>query len=367
MGRREFLAALAALQGDRPSPGLVYVGALPSQVLVFDEDQEKVVDRIPLHTGVPRRLRLSYDKKKFYVTTPLKNGIEVVDLASRKVVNHFVLNEADRRVQLAGFAPDPRDQILYGEIRVAIKRLDRFEIEKPKLAVIDLAQQKIVRTADVPLIDGRPAPLGGFRVSPDGKYLYSFARDVRIFDTADFKLVETIEVSKPLYPGMARLGFGPQDDPDEEPEAVTGVFNSTDPVVRRTVFGIARFDLNRRTFEFTPVGPAAGGMMGLRLAPDRKTGYTVAFQGDIGNRRCEFWVFDMATRKVVRRVEFDGPVNFNFTLSGDGKRIYLGGTAPVLEIYDAATLGRRRSVDMNADMTGGLLVGPRRALAEPRP
>jgi hypothetical protein len=35
-------------------------------------------------------------------------------------------------------------------VNVRTKLVDRFEIELPKLAVIDVAQQKIVRTAEFP-------------------------------------------------------------------------------------------------------------------------------------------------------------------------------------------------------------------------
>ena len=56
---------------------------------------------------------------------------------------------------------------------------------------------------------------------------------------------------------------------------LVSVFNSQDPVVRRNIFGIARFDLTKRTFEFTPVGPSTTGMMGLHVTPDRKKTYCI--------------------------------------------------------------------------------------------
>lgn len=362
MRRRTFLqvAAAGVARAATGGPPLLYMGALPNQVLIFDEDQEKIVDKIQIHTGAPRRLQYSYDRKRIYISTPLKTGIEVFDLATRKMVNHFVLSEGNRRVQLFGFTPDPEDRLLYGSARVAIKQADRFELEKIKLVVIDLAQQKIVRSVEMPMADGRPAAQGEYRLSPDGKHLYSFGDTVRIFDTADFKQVDTIELSRPLFPGMERVNMQLRDDPNESRSTVTGIFNSTDPVVHRSIFGIARFDLAKRTFDFTPVGPAsAAGIMGLRLAPDGKTGYSVIFQGDVGNRRCEFWVLDMGTRKVTSRVEFDGPVNFNYTVSGSGKQIYVHGSSPFIEVYDIATLKRRKVIDTAADLMGGILVAPR--------
>lgn len=100
-------------------------------------------------------------------------------------------------------------------------------------------------------------------------------------------------------------------------------------------------------------------MTGLQVTPDGKTGYAVAFQGEGGNRRTEWWVFDMPVRKVTRRLEFDGPINFGFRLTGNGKSIYVHGSAPVLEIWDAATLKPRKAIDVNADMTTPPLVVPK--------
>jgi hypothetical protein len=67
----------------------------------------------------------------------------------------------------------------------------------------------------------------------------------------------------------------------------------------------------------------------------------------------------MATRKVVKRVEYDGPPQ-GFTLSGNGRQIYLHSSAPVIEVYDADTLRPKTAIEIGADMTAGPLLVPRR-------
>src|ERR1043165_6737442 len=77
--------------------------------------------------------------------------------------------------------------------------------------------------------------------------------------------------------------------------------------VRSSDCGIASLNLNTRQLDFTPIGPAVG-MTGLQLTPDRKTGYTVAFTGTGAggvSQRTEFWVFDIPSRKLLRKQEFD--------------------------------------------------------------
>ena len=351
-----FLAPSSSAQKEG---GMLYVGTWPRQVLVIDEAAGKVVDQIQLNTGTPQSLTLSYDKKKIYATT-WNNGVEVIDLATRKVVNHFVLNEGERNVRMRGFAPDPNDQLLYATINTAVKKIDRFEIEKPKFAVIDLAQKKITKTYDFPKEHDTPFGfMAGYRVSPDGKLLYVFKEDVLIFDLKDFKQVDKIELSKPQHPGSFPIRIGAGDDPNDEAGVVTSVFNTTDPVVRRRIFGIATLDLASRNLDFTPVGPAVTGMTGLRLTPDRKTGYTVAYLGGAPNeptRRTEFWVFDIPTRKLTRKHEFESRSRFNFAVSSDGKQLYIYGAGPTIEVYDAETFKLQRVMTFEGDTTTGMLV-----------
>jgi hypothetical protein len=78
-----FLATAAACAAQ----GLLFVGTWPKQVQVIDEAKQKVIDHIELKTGTPRSLSLSEDRKTLYVTTTDHNGIEVVDVATRKVTN----------------------------------------------------------------------------------------------------------------------------------------------------------------------------------------------------------------------------------------------------------------------------------------
>jgi hypothetical protein len=371
MRRRAFLSALAAGLAHTgppaalPAPArlgrLLCVGALQNRILVLDEEQEKVVGAITLATSVPRSLLLSNDKQKIFVLTVGRSGIEVVDVAARKVTNHFVLDEPSRRFWFRGFAADPQDRLLYTVMTARNKQIDRFEIDKPKFAVIDLARQKIIKAVDYPRQESSAFLAGSLRVSPDGRFLYHFRENLLIFDTGDFKLVEKIELSKPpspQYPGMESINLGPGDDPNDEPGIVTAIFNSTDPVVHRKIFGIARIDLARRTVDYSPVGPSTTSMYPLRLTPDRKKGYTVASYDSLGNRRSEFWVFDMATKKIVTAAEFPAPTSFRFTLSPSGKTVYIYGSSPFMDVYDAATLKLRNRLDLNADLTTMLLPVP---------
>src|SRR5580700_4310446 len=130
--------------------GTLFCGAYPDWVLVIDESQGKVTDRIHMVTGLPRSLRLSPDRKTIYVSTNDHNGFEVIDVATHKVTNQFVLDDPTHRYRVNGGAPDPAGKLLYASTTEIVKEVDRYTIGKPKYTIIDMAQQKIVKTVDEP-------------------------------------------------------------------------------------------------------------------------------------------------------------------------------------------------------------------------
>src|SRR5207244_5423757 len=149
MRRRDFLATaaagLAAPATAAPDGTLLYVAALPNRLLVLDEADEKIIERVQLQTGVGRGLVLSGDRKKIYINTWPRTGIEVVDRATNKTVTSFKLDDETRRFWIRSFAVDPQDRFLYTIASVRTRQIDRFEIEMPKFLVVDLVQQKVVR------------------------------------------------------------------------------------------------------------------------------------------------------------------------------------------------------------------------------
>ena len=83
-----------------------------------------------------------------------------------------------------------------------------------------------------------------------------------------------------------------------------------------------------------------------------------ALTGDPGNRRCEFWAFDIPSRKLIRSREFDGRTRFSFGLCADGTKLLIYGAGYQITVYDAATFQQRSDVDVPGDMTTNLVVLP---------
>jgi DNA-binding beta-propeller fold protein YncE len=352
------LAASAACAGN------VFLPAYPAGVVIFDESKGVVTDKIPMSTGIPMSIRMSQDRKKIYVTTVDHNGIEVIDPATRKVINHFILNTPTKQYRFSGGVADPTDKFFYTISTEIEKDVDHYSVGKPKYTVIDLTTQKIAKTFDMlpqdEKVNGGPGfGRGNLEISPDGKYIYQFRDSIIVMKTDDFSVVERIELAKPDLPGLEGMRFGPDLDSISENGQHISVFNAEDPYVHNKVFGIGRFDLSNRNIRFDPIGPAPQAMSGLQISGDKKSGYVAVTNLTQGNKRCEFWSFDLATLKLRQTQEFACRARFTFGISGDGKKLYIYGAGYEIDQYDAASLKFEKTFNLNSDITyGGMVIVP---------
>ncbi|HVQ13970.1 MAG TPA: hypothetical protein VMS40_10275, partial [Vicinamibacterales bacterium] len=336
--------------------GTLYIGGWPNKIFIVDEATEKVSGTIDTATGAPTRMTLSKDRKKFYVVNALADQVEILDVATRKSLDHFTLSEARKKVRIRSMIPDPLDRFVIMMVKTAEKKIDRFEISPPSLVVYDLKQHKITRT--IPWPNNEEREFVNIMMSPDGKLLYFFADDVLIYETADFKQVDTWELSRPIEEGFGRFDFGPRDTTYEEPGFYSGIFTVRDPVLNRDIMGVARVNLLAKSFDFWPVGPAMALPIGARpvgfsLAPDRKRAYGLL--QEIG--RYQFWTFELEKHNVVK-TDFEGRPRMAVRPSTNGKVLYIYQAGATIDLYDASNYKYMRTITLDADETTDLIVVP---------
>jgi DNA-binding beta-propeller fold protein YncE len=343
--------------------GLMYVGTLDHKLLIINEQSGDIVGEIPLG-GVPRTTVLSADKTKLHVVTT-QMQVETVDLAARQVISSFPLSDGKSNPRMtrgaggrgfSGIAVDPAGRYLYATISLAIKELDQFRIDPPQFVQIDLQEKKISKS--IPFPKGYDQGFGfaaTYKISPDGKLLYVFDDDIVVFELATLKEVERIALSQPEYPGASPYRLAANDDPNDAPDKVTTVFTSVDPIVHRETLGLGIIDLNTRKVDFRPLGPAFP-MIGFLLTPDRKLGYSLMINHTLGNRDAEWWVWDVPTHTVIKRVSVPSRATFRFGMSSDGKKLYLYGAGSTIEFFDADTLQSTKLLYLNKDTTTNLIV-----------
>lgn len=352
-----FASLLVAQEAGRS----MYVGTLDRKLLIVDPVKEGVVGEIPLG-GIPRTTVLSADQTKLHIVTT-KMDVETVDLAARKVVSSFSLSDGKSNPRMvrsggrgfSGIAADPGGRYLYATMKVAIKEVDHYRLEPPQFIVIDLQEKKIAKS--LPFPKGYDQGFGfaaTYKVSPDGKLLYVFDRDIVVFDLSDLHQVDRIELSKPPHPGASPYRLAANDDPNDDPRIVTSVFTSVDPIVHKETLGLARLDLITRKVEYTPIGPALP-MVGFALSPDRNRGYSMMSTNAGANRRTEWWVWDIEKHAVIRRAELPARPNFRFGLSSDGKKLMVYGSGSTIEFFDVNTLQSTKILYLEKDTTTNVI------------
>jgi DNA-binding beta-propeller fold protein YncE len=354
-------AGSAFSQKPESLKGLMYVGTLDKKLLVINETNGDVIGEIPLG-GIPRTTVLSADKTKLHlVTTQLQ--FETVDLAARQVVSSFPLSDGKSVPRMiraggrnfSGLAVDPGGRYVYTTMKVTVKEIDQYRNDPPTFVKIDLQDKKIVQSMPFPKgYDDGFGFAASYKISPDGKLLYVFDDDVVVFDLSDLHEVDRIELAKPEFPGASPYRLAANDDPNDAPGMVTNVFTSVDPAVHKESIGLATLDLATKKVDYTPLGPAFP-MVGFTLSPDRKLGYSLMVYNTGANRVTEWWVWDIAAHKVVKREFLPARVNFRFSITSDGSKLLVYGGGSTIEFYDTKTLKSTKLLYLNKDTTTNLI------------
>lgn len=342
--------------------GLMYVGTLDKKLLVINEANGDVAGEIQLG-GIPRTTVLSADKTKLHIITT-EMQLETIDLTGRSVVSTFPLSDGKSIPRMirgaggrnfSGIAVDPGGRYLYTTLKVSVKEIDQYRNDPPVFVKIDLQDKKIVQSMPFPkAYDQGFGFAATYKISPDGKLLYVFDDDIAVLDLSDLHQVDRIELAKPEYPGASPYRLAASDDPHDAPGIVTNVFTSVDPVVHKESLGIAVLDLSTRKVEYTPIGPAFP-MVGFALSPDRKLGYSMMVYSVGANRTTEWWLWDIATRKVIKKEPLPARPNFRFGMSSDGAMLYVYGSGSTIEFFDAKTLKSTKMLYLNKDTTTNLV------------
>jgi hypothetical protein len=359
------LAAGGSVSGQRTTAppvtggnGTLYIGGYPNQIWIIDEATEKVVGTIPTKTGIPRRLTLSRDLKRFYNIDATNEFVEILDIASKTTIDSFKLTDGNRRVRIASLEPDPQQKYLMMITRAATKLRDRVDIGPSQLQQYDLTTHTIKRT--VPWPDGEERDQANFVFSPDGKLLYVLGNEILIFETENFAPVDRWDLSN-VEEGLGQVsasfgGFGGLDTVNDEPGFLTTTLTVEDPVQHRRMMGVGRIDLVKKDLDFYTIGPAGG--VNFVLAPDRKRGY--GLESAIGHY--QFWTFDLDQRRVISRAEFDGRPRMSLKTSTNGRILYIYNAGNTIDYYDAATYKYLRTLTLDGDVTTGFYVVPRQPI-----
>lgn len=351
------VATATALRAQGAAGGTAFVGTYSGRILVLDEATLSVQQEIPLSIGIPLGITTSFDRRTLYVVDARFEHVEIIDVATRRPRGTFTLSKDSVTVRMNGLNVDPRERFAVLLVKIYTKRADRYDISRPTLLKYDLATRQVTDT--IPWPKGEERDFAQILFSPAGDLMYFFtADDVLVYDATTLKEVDRWELGRTLFEeGMGRLGFGFPADLYEEPGFYTGLFRSTDAVNRRTMMGVARVDLAKRTVDYYQLGPSQP--VGFRLLPGKQR--AVGIRSEVGNY--QFWTFDLQNRRVASRTEFKGRPRMGLTVGSGGNVLYIHTAGHTIDVYDANTFQLLRTVELPADMTTFVLIPP----GTPRP
>ena len=337
-------------QGSAQQTATWYIPTYSYDILVWDEATERTLDRIRVENFIPNEMLLNEARTRLYVQDATAQHIEVVDLATRRVVDSFTLNEGNTTVRIDGLAVSPAEDQALLVVKRYTRGRDRYTVEGPFLLEYDLRAKQVTDTLEWP--DGRQRDRGGnFRWAPDGRTLYFFGDDVLALDPETYEEIDRWAISEPLEPGLGRPNVSLQPNTYDEPGVATGLFRMTEPLNNRSLLGIAEVRLEEREVDFYTLG-ATEPVRNFTLAPGGQRAY--ALYSEVGHY--EFWEFDLAGRRLARRQPFEGRPRMGLQASADGQKLYVYVAGNTIDVYDARTLEKLRTVEFDQDMTLGNVV-----------
>jgi YVTN family beta-propeller protein len=172
-----------------PDGKRVYLAPMgaPKKVSVLDVATNKIVGEIPF-SNVVRPIALTKDEKHLYAEVDGLVGIEVADIASRKMVHRIEAELTDEQKKVAsrshGLAVRP-DQ----------KEVWECDVEHHEVHVYDVTGAKPKQVATIPMGE----KVYWLTWSPDGKRAYVAVRgnnEVAVVDTESKKVLERIPAGK---------------------------------------------------------------------------------------------------------------------------------------------------------------------------
>ncbi len=322
----------------------IYTAGYDEAIHIIDEATMAVVGKIQATAGIPRGMRLSHDRKRFYTISADFENIEIFDIEARLSIGVHTFSGDNAKVRIWSVAIHPGERYAMVLTSTDTKLVDRWEISEPVIRQYDLETREFVR--QFPWPEGEVRERANMMFSPDGSLMYFLADDLLVYDFETFEEIDKWEISTPFETGMARLNFGFNQSLYDEPGFYTGLFRTTDPVNGRRMMGVARINLPEKSVDFYTLGPSIG--VGFALAPDRTKAYGLRSQ--IGDY--EIWTFDLENRRVSSRRSFPGRSRLSLTPSSNGELLYIHGAGNTIDVYDAETFDFVRAVALDADMTG---------------
>jgi DNA-binding beta-propeller fold protein YncE len=310
---------------------LMVMGIHPGGIVVLDAARDEVVTEIPLRGRAPKEIEFSRDGKRLYVTTQGRRSIEVVDLASRRVQEVIDLAPSGYKLVIYGIALSQDGGTLFAQVKPVQLLPDEFKVESPQIWAYDLTAHKSRKVAEVPEGVAAIIALG------DGKRLIGWGRDLYFIDIASGRTLDTV----PLF--SSSTGHPPLDSlPLFTQYERSGIFSipyyTSNPASSAVAMGLVNIDVQTGNVDFVDLGPAVP-LFSAVVSPDRKHAFAVMNH---------LIAVDLEQRRVTKVIDLDR-TKYVVNISQDGKKLYVSGAGPFMDVYDTQSLKLIKKLELSGD------------------
>ena len=298
-----------------------YIGH--GMIQVVDGHTDAIVADITID-GWLRETDFSADNKFLYVTAK-RHLIHKIDLAENRVVSTIDVGDKDWDRFIYGFdlAPDGKSAF----VNLLSRKTHKGEVivAAPKLAQIDLADGRILRSIEVPWSSVALVSV------KNASNIYVIGKDIVKVDVSgeEMKLIGEY----PMF--EKKWNILPLWDNTRENGGVFMVNYYTPELM-----GLVSIDADTGEIIDTPLDGVPVFAYSVMRSPDKKKVYAVMD---------ELTVIDLETRSYESVIPIPGGTNYAINVSSDGKKIYVSGGGSTTTIYDAKSLKPIKVLQMKTD------------------
>jgi DNA-binding beta-propeller fold protein YncE len=325
------LFAAAPMWAQAASPELMVMGIHPHALIVLDTSKDEVVAEIQLRGRAPKEIERSRDGRHLYVTTEGRSQIEVVDFVNRRVEDVIHVAPAGYKAVIYGTALSRDDKFLYVHMKPVRLLPDEYQAEPPQILAYDLSTRKSRKLTEVPEGVASLIALG------DGKRLVGWGRDLYVIDIAQGRITESVPLQTPA-PDHGPLDSLPLFTQYEQSGIFSLPYYTTNPQTGKILMGLVNIDVATGKTDLVELGPAVP-LFSAVVSPDRKRAYAVMNQ---------LVTVDLESRRVSNVLNLDR-TKYVANISRDGRKLYVSGAAPFMDIYDTQSLKQIKKIELSGD------------------
>jgi hypothetical protein len=292
-------------------------------VQVVDGDSDAIVADIPVD-GWLRETEFSADKK-FLFAVAKRHLIHKIDLAMERVVSTIDVAGGGWDRFIYGFDLAPDGKTAFVNLLSRTTRSGEAVVAVPRLAQIDLANGRILRSIEIPWSSAMLVSV------KNASNIYVIGKDIVKIDVSgeEMKLIDTYPMFEkqwnilPLWDNSKENG---------------GVFIAN--YYTPEIMGLVSIDTTSGEITDTPLDGVPVFAYSVIRSPDKKKVYAVMD---------ELTVIDLETRSYEAVQPIPEGTNDAINVSSDGKKIYVAGGGSTTTVYDAQSLKRIKVLQMETD------------------